>query len=81
MLKELESQFRDLVYGKHNYVTLGTLNFTMLKVKKGKKWQVPKNVQSKYQSGMGIFLYFVKHSQPDIANTIHELFKAIDSAN
>ena len=37
--------------------------------------------QRMYQSGVGMLLYPVKHSCPDIANTTRELSKATDGAN
>ena len=37
--------------------------------------------QKSYRSGMGMLLYLVKHSRPDIANTTRELSKANDGAN
>ena len=37
--------------------------------------------QQKYQSGIGMLLYLVKHSQPNLANTTRELSKANDGAN
>ena len=37
--------------------------------------------QKTYRSGMGMLLYLVKHSRPDIANVTRELSKANDGAN
>ena len=34
-----------------------------------------------YHSGVGMLLYLVKHSHPDIANTVRELSKVLDGAN
>ena len=36
--------------------------------------------QRKYRSGVGMLLYLVKFSQPDIANSVRELSKVMDSA-
>jgi hypothetical protein len=36
--------------------------------------------QSLYRSGVGMLLYLVKHSQPDIANVVRELSKCMDGA-
>jgi hypothetical protein len=36
--------------------------------------------QTKYHSGVGILLYLVKHSRPDISNVVRELTKVLDGA-
>ena len=36
--------------------------------------------QSKYRSGVGMLLYLIKHSRPDLANAIRELTKVLDEA-
>jgi hypothetical protein len=36
--------------------------------------------QFKYRSGVGMLLYLVKHSRPDIANATRELIKVLDGA-
>ena len=37
--------------------------------------------QSMYKSGIGMLLYLVKHTHPDIANTVRELSKCLDCIN
>ena len=37
--------------------------------------------QSKYRSGVGSLLYLLKHSRPEMSNSIRELSKAMDGAN
>jgi hypothetical protein len=36
--------------------------------------------QSRYRSGVGMLLYLVKHSRPDISNSVRELTKVLDGA-
>ena len=36
--------------------------------------------QTKFRSGVGMLLYLVKHSRPDIANSVPELSKVADGA-
>jgi hypothetical protein len=36
--------------------------------------------QTKYRSGVGMILYLVKHSRPDISNAVRELTKVLDKA-
>ena len=38
------------------------------------------NQQKLYRSGVGILLYLVKHTRPDLANPVRELSKAMDRA-
>lgn len=37
-------------------------------------------MQKKYWSGVGMLLYLVKYSRPDIANGVRELSKTMDGA-
>ena len=37
--------------------------------------------QVRYQSGVGSLLYIVKHSRPDLNNSVRELSKSMDRAN
>jgi hypothetical protein len=39
------------------------------------------NLQSKYCSGIGISLYLIQYSRPDLANVVRELSKCMDGAN
>ena len=81
LLKRLDTNFGDLVKSKQEYLTPGTPNITITKVKEGEPGRVSKAIQSKYRSGVGMLLYLVKHSRPDIANAVRELSKAMDGAN
>jgi hypothetical protein len=36
--------------------------------------------QQQYRSGVGMLMYLVKHSRPDIANATRELTKVLDGA-
>jgi hypothetical protein len=38
------------------------------------------SMQKKYQSGVGMLLYLVKYSRPDIANSVREFSKVMDGA-
>ncbi len=42
---------------------------------------VPNLQQEMYRSGVGMILYLVKHSRPDIANAVQELSKCMTGAN
>jgi hypothetical protein len=41
---------------------------------------INKILQFRYRSGVGMLLYMIKNSRPDIANFVRELSKSLDSA-
>ena len=46
-----------------------------------KEFTIPREDQKVYRSGVGLLLYLIKYSRPDIANPVRELTKALDGAN
>ena len=34
-----------------------------------------------YRSGVGLLIYLLKHSIPELSNTVRELFKCMDEVN
>jgi hypothetical protein len=50
-----------------------------MRPEKGDNVLSPKD-QTKYRSGVGMLLYLVKHSRPDISNAVRELTKVLDGA-
>jgi hypothetical protein len=42
--------------------------------------RISANEQSIYRSGVGMLLYLIKHSRPDISNAVRELTKVLDGA-
>jgi hypothetical protein len=38
------------------------------------------NLQSRYRSGVGMLLYLIKYSRPDLCNVVRELSKCMDKA-
>ena len=42
--------------------------------------KLPDGKQSRYRSGVGMLLYLVKHSRPDLSNSVRELAKVMDGA-
>ena len=51
-----------------------------MRVKEGEGVLSPEK-QTLYRCGVGILLYLVKHTRPDLANATRELSKAMDVAN
>ena len=43
--------------------------------------KLTEEVQKRFRSGVGTLLYLVKHSRPDISNSVREHAKVMDSAN
>ena len=60
--------------------TPSTPAFKLTRVKKGEGVLTPEE-QTLYRCGVGILLYLVKHTRPDLANATRELSKAMDIAN
>jgi hypothetical protein len=45
------------------------------------EWKITPEEQGIYRSGVGMLLFLIKHSRPDIANTVRELTKVLDGAS
>ena len=83
--KHLEDKFQDILdkmkwRTKKKMSTLSTPSFKLVRVKEGEGALSPEE-QTLYRCGVGILLYLVKHTRPDLANTTKELSKAMDVAN
>ena len=63
---------------KHHCSTPGTPGFMIIRGTDMKR--VSKEEQSKYCMGVGMLLFLIKHSRPDIANSTRELSKVLDGA-
>ena len=61
------------------YKTPGTAHKIQVREKDESKC-ISKGEQSLFRSGVGMLLYLVKHSRPDIANSVRELSKVLDGA-
>jgi hypothetical protein len=90
--KKIPSTFISLKLIKHpeeafgSYVTTGKINITpgapkyvVMLPEKGDPLLTSEE-QTKYRSGVGMLLYLVKHSRPDIANAVRELTKVLKGA-
>ena len=76
LLEKLEQKFGNDVKHLQRYRTPGTPGQTMLRNTESK---VDDEKHRIYRSGVGMLLYLVKHSRPDIANAVRELTKALDA--
>lgn len=80
LLNNLKKKFGDMVRHLQTYRTPGTPNLGILKIDKNDpSAKVDDETHSLYRSGVGMLLYLVKHSRPDIANAVRELSKVMDA--
>ena len=75
LLKNLKSKFEELIKDVRSHKMPGTPKFLI--VRPTEDWEnVSVEDQQVYRSGVGMLLYLVEHSRPNIANTTRELSKA-----
>ena len=75
ILRGLKKKFEKLVKGRRHYETPGTPHKNVLRTEDNK---IDNERQTLYRSGVGILLYLVKHTKPDLANATRELSKCLD---
>ena len=80
LIKKLEKKFGDLVKHLMEYKTPGTPQTGIVRPKE-EDLLIGEHQQEMYRSGVGMLLYLVKHSRPDIANAVRELSKCMTGAN
>jgi len=78
LLKKLRDKFWHLVKDMPQYVTPGTPHQVIVRKT---EWKITPEEQAIYRSGVGMLLFLIKHSRPDIANTVRELTKVLDGAS
>jgi hypothetical protein len=79
MIKKIVKTFEDDVKALKKCKTPGTPGFTVVRPK-GEDPVVSEDMQARYRSSVGMLLYLVKHSRPDISNAVRELTKCMDKA-
>jgi hypothetical protein len=77
LVKNLEEQFGPLVAGMRIYKRPAAPKANTQCPERGEILTSSK-YQTKFRSGVGMLLYLVKHTRPDIANTVQELSKVAD---
>ena len=78
LMKNLEKRFGAMVKENQMYLTPGTPH---LRITREIQQPLSKEDQKMYRSGVGMLLYLVKHSRPDLANCVRELTKNMDKAS
>jgi hypothetical protein len=79
LIKNLEDSFSQYINTNRKYQTPGAPKTAVMRPEKGDSVLSLKD-QTKYRSGVGMLLYLVKHSRPDISNAVRELTKVLDGA-
>jgi len=72
LISKLEKKFHDLVKDLREYKTPGTPNLVIERTKDPSE-QVSKEKNKIYRSGVGMLNWLVKHSRPDVGNTVCNL--------
>jgi hypothetical protein len=81
LIKNLEKKYGEAFKSLQAYQTLGTPGQGIVRPDKGEtSVLVSPEDQTLYRSGVGMLLYLVKHSRPDVANEVRELSKVMDGA-
>ena len=75
LLMKLKKKFELLINLSKKYTTPGTPSTHVMKSEEEK---LNEKEHALYQSGVGMLLYLVKHTQPDIVNAVQELSKVLD---
>jgi hypothetical protein len=79
MVKKIVKTFGEEVAKLPKYSTPGTPGYGVVRPSEGEEIQ-DQEVQSRYRSGVGMLMYLIKHSRPDIANAVRELTKVLGKA-
>jgi Reverse transcriptase (RNA-dependent DNA polymerase) len=79
LINKLIEKFGDEVSDKRIYGTPGTPRFKITRPDQGSE-TIPENLRKHNQSGVGMLLYLIKYSRPDISNAVRELSKCMDRA-
>lgn len=79
LIANLEEKFGKQVEGLRKFMTPGTPSLNMIR-EEDTQLCLSKEMSSLYRSGVGMLLYLVKHSRPDIANAVRQLSKVLDGS-
>ena len=80
LLKKMEQKFGERVRKLRDYQTPGTPGKGVTRPKEDSEL-LSSHEQTQYRSGVGMLLYLVKHTRPDLANATRELSKCMDKAD
>ena len=80
LIKNLEDKFGEEVNNLSNYGTPGTPRFKIVRPNDDVE-KIDSKLQARYRSGVGMLLFLIKYSRPDLANVVRELSKCMDGAS
>jgi hypothetical protein len=80
LIKNLEVKFGDEIANLSNYGAPGTTPFRVLSPSENVD-KIDPNQQARDRSGVGMMLFIIRYSRPDLANGVRELSKYTDSAS
>ena len=79
LLADLKQKFGKQVAGERVFNTPAAPRTMIMRPQEGDKLISPE-MQTIFRSGVGMLLYLVKHSRPEISNAVRELTKVVDGA-
>ena len=79
MVKKIIKTFEEEYKGMQVYQTPGTPGFQIVSPKEGDQ-VLDDEFQKRYRTGVGMLMYCIKHSRPDITNAVRELTKVLGKA-
>ena len=79
MIKKILKVFGEEVKSLQKYRTPGTPGHGLVRPK-AEEDKIPKEKHSRYRTGVGMLLYLIKQSRPEIGNAVRELTKCLDGA-
>ena len=79
LISKLQKKFGEQVKSLRTYKTPGTPNLHMIR-NQDPVLALDRELHKEYRSGVGMLLYLVKYSRPDIANCVRELSRVLDGA-
>jgi hypothetical protein len=77
MINKIKKIFGEEVQGMQKYKTPGTPGLGIVRPKEGDE-KISAEDHSRYRTGVGMLLYLIKQSRPEIANAVRELAKVLD---
>ena len=79
LINKIIDKFSNAVSNKRVYGTPGTQKFKVPRPDEDSD-AIHESLQKNYRSGVGMLLYLIKHSRPDLSNAVRELSKCMDKA-
>ena len=82
LLKKIEREFGKEMESVRTYATPAGPGETVIRMKENDdvSLQLEPEKQTRYRCGVGMLLYLIKFSRPDLSNSVRELSKAMDRA-